>query len=294
MKPVMAGDHAEAEVVAFRAPFAVDADPGPLQNPAPPPQRQVGGAKRADERQQVLDRLIGRVEAVDPKILVVSQQRRLVVGEDPSVSPAHGYLGVGDVGNASQHRPFPRGRDDPKVGTGHYYQGPKGCRGRLLDRSRIVNAEQTKQVALVGSGLIDRIGGGGGFVHRENLVLGTRQPSTARPGLDTTCLGAYTCPYIIDRGIYMAVKSDRLEARVSPEQRARLEWAARLAGTSVSAFVVDAALGRAEELMGAQMSTSVPADYFDRLVTTLDQADRAPTLAKAARRVERRPRIASR
>lgn len=92
----------------------------------------------------------------------------------------------------------------------------------------------------------------------------------------------------------MALKSDRLEARVSPEQRARLEWAARLAGTSVSTFVVDAAVERAEELMAAQMSTTVPADYFDRLVASLDHADRAPTLAKVAKRVERNPRITSR
>ena len=92
----------------------------------------------------------------------------------------------------------------------------------------------------------------------------------------------------------MAAKSDRLEARVSPQQRATLEWAAALAGTSVSAFVVDAAVERAEELMAAQMSTTVPADFFDRLVEVLDQADRAPTLAKATRRVGRRPRIAGR
>jgi len=92
----------------------------------------------------------------------------------------------------------------------------------------------------------------------------------------------------------LAIKSDRLEARVSPEQRARLEWAARLAGTSVSTFVVDAAVERAEELVTAQMSTSVPADYFDRLVAALDKADRAPTLANAAKRVARNPRIAPR
>ena len=92
----------------------------------------------------------------------------------------------------------------------------------------------------------------------------------------------------------MAAKSDRLEARVSPQQRATLEWAASLAGTSVSAFVVDAAVERAEELMATQMSTTVSADYFDRLVGVLDQAARAPTLAKAARRAGRRPRIAGR
>lgn len=92
----------------------------------------------------------------------------------------------------------------------------------------------------------------------------------------------------------MAVKSDRLEARVSPEQRAQLERAASLAGTSVSAFVVDAAVDRAEELLRAQMSTTVPADYFDQLVNALDQRDHAPTLANAAKRVARRPRIAAR
>lgn len=92
----------------------------------------------------------------------------------------------------------------------------------------------------------------------------------------------------------MAHKSDRLEARVSPEQRGQLEWAARLAGTSVSAFVVDAAVERAEELVSVQMSTSLPADYFNRLIDTLDQADHAPRLAKAASRVEKNPRINSR
>jgi uncharacterized protein (DUF1778 family) len=92
----------------------------------------------------------------------------------------------------------------------------------------------------------------------------------------------------------MALKSDRLEARVSPEQRARLEWAARLAGTSVSAFVIDAAVERAEELVTEQMSTRMPADYFDRLVSSLDRADDAPTLAKAAKKAKRNPRIAVR
>jgi uncharacterized protein (DUF1778 family) len=92
----------------------------------------------------------------------------------------------------------------------------------------------------------------------------------------------------------MSVKSERLEARVSPEQRARLEWAAGLEGVSVSAFVVDAAVERAEQLMAAQMSTNVPGDYFDSLVAALDEASQAATLAKAARRVNRRPRIVAR
>jgi uncharacterized protein (DUF1778 family) len=92
----------------------------------------------------------------------------------------------------------------------------------------------------------------------------------------------------------VAVKSDRLEARVSPEQRARLELAAAISGVSVSAFVVDAAVERAEELVAGHLATTLPVDYFDRLLSAIDEPDRAPTLAKAARRVNRRPRVAPR
>ena len=92
----------------------------------------------------------------------------------------------------------------------------------------------------------------------------------------------------------MVVKSDRLEARISPEQRARLEWAASLAGVSLSTFVIDAAVERADEVVAGEMSTSVSATYFDELVSALDDAEKAPTLRNAARRAARRPRIAAR
>ena len=92
----------------------------------------------------------------------------------------------------------------------------------------------------------------------------------------------------------MAVKSDRLEARISPEERAQLELAAAITGTSVSTFVVGAAIERADEVVAEQTSTAVPPEYFDRLVAALDKPDQAPTLARAARRVDRRPRIAAR
>jgi hypothetical protein len=42
------------------------------------------------------------------------------------------------------------------------------------------------------------------------------------------------------------------------------------------------------------MSTTVSADYFDRLIGALEHPDRAPALANAARRAGRRPRIADR
>ncbi len=92
----------------------------------------------------------------------------------------------------------------------------------------------------------------------------------------------------------MPAQPDRLAVWVSPEQRARLRWAARLAGISVSGFVVEAAVDRAEALLADQMSTGVSAGYFDELVNALDRPDRAPMLTKAASQVTRGQRIAAR
>lgn len=92
----------------------------------------------------------------------------------------------------------------------------------------------------------------------------------------------------------MAVKSCRIESRVSPEARARIEQAAVMAGVSVSSFMVDAAVERADELIAQHTTTIVPADYFDALLATLDEPDPAPRLAKAAADAKRRRRIVAR
>lgn len=89
----------------------------------------------------------------------------------------------------------------------------------------------------------------------------------------------------------MAVKSERLETRASPEQRQRIEWAAAFTGTSVSAFIIDSAVQRADELVAEHSTTVVPAKYFDELLRTLDAPDEAPNLAKASRSARRRSRI---
>jgi len=92
----------------------------------------------------------------------------------------------------------------------------------------------------------------------------------------------------------MAVKTERMEARVSPEERGRIERAASVAGVSVSAFLVGAAVERADEIIAATGVTTVPAGYFDELVAALDEPDGAPELARAARRSRRRGRIQAR
>ncbi|HVR79940.1 MAG TPA: DUF1778 domain-containing protein [Acidimicrobiia bacterium] len=92
----------------------------------------------------------------------------------------------------------------------------------------------------------------------------------------------------------MAVKTDRMEARVSPEERQQIERAAAVAGLSVSAFMVNAAVDRADKVMAEATTTTVPAGYFDALLEALDVAEPAPRLARAAKDSARSKRIQSR
>lgn len=90
----------------------------------------------------------------------------------------------------------------------------------------------------------------------------------------------------------MAAKTERLEARLTSAQRKQIEQAASLAGESISSFVLLAALDRADVLVREQASTVVPASYFDQLVRSLEDADEAPRLARAAAQAKRYRRIA--
>lgn len=93
----------------------------------------------------------------------------------------------------------------------------------------------------------------------------------------------------------MSVKTDRVEARLSPDQRRRIEQAAEFAGESMSAFMVSAAVERADELIATHTATVVPTDYFDQLLAALDEpAETSPRLSAAAKRARRQRRITAR
>jgi len=78
----------------------------------------------------------------------------------------------------------------------------------------------------------------------------------------------------------------RIELRVSPEVKARIEYAASLEDTSVSNFVLAAARERADEVARQhQTHTVVPAEFFDGLIAALDEpAEANDALVKAIRR----------
>lgn len=89
----------------------------------------------------------------------------------------------------------------------------------------------------------------------------------------------------------MAPKTGRVEARLSAEERVRIDRAAQLAGQSVSSFVVSAAVEKAEQVIAESDVTSVPANYFDRLLASIDKADQSPRLTSAAKRARQSRRI---
>ena len=92
----------------------------------------------------------------------------------------------------------------------------------------------------------------------------------------------------------MAVKTERAEVRMSADEKKLIEIGASTAGVSISAFILSAAVERADEVVAEATTTVVPAQYFDSLLAALDQPEPAPALARAARRARRAGRITSR
>jgi uncharacterized protein (DUF1778 family) len=78
----------------------------------------------------------------------------------------------------------------------------------------------------------------------------------------------------------------RLEVRVRPEVKERIEHAAELAQVPVSDFVRTAAEERADRVLAEHLTQSrVPAAFFDELLEALDAEPQPnPALAAAAAR----------
>ncbi len=77
--------------------------------------------------------------------------------------------------------------------------------------------------------------------------------------------------------------STRFEFRVRPETKQQIEHAAGLVHESTSDFVRAAAERRAEEVLrDHDVVTVVPADFFDRLISVLDEPPKANAALKRA------------
>ena len=67
-----------------------------------------------------------------------------------------------------------------------------------------------------------------------------------------------------------SIATERREVRLTPEADEQLRSAAELEGTSVSAFLLRAGLDRANEVISAHQTWSVPEVFFNELLNALD------------------------
>lgn len=93
----------------------------------------------------------------------------------------------------------------------------------------------------------------------------------------------------------MGSKSERIEARIEPARIERIRYASQLVEESMSSFVVQAAIERAERIIDERTFTTVDDKYFDKLVASLDEpAKPIPSLQKAARKTAESPAFTQR
>ena len=86
-------------------------------------------------------------------------------------------------------------------------------------------------------------------------------------------------------------KSERIEARATAHEAAVIARAAELSNSTVSSFVVGAAVAKAETVVARAGHTLMPAEQFDAMIAALDDAtpiDEIVALAKRPRRITRR------
>lgn len=82
-------------------------------------------------------------------------------------------------------------------------------------------------------------------------------------------------------------KTERIELRVSADDKAAILAAADMEHTTATDFVRGAVLDRVRHLQARADRTLMPAEQFDALVAALDVPDEAPHLAHAFSRAKR-------
>jgi uncharacterized protein (DUF1778 family) len=71
--------------------------------------------------------------------------------------------------------------------------------------------------------------------------------------------------------------------RTDPDRERRIRYAAELENRSISAFVLDAAVDRADEVIAAASTTTVPSDFFDEFWAALEApAEPSPAVERRA------------
>lgn len=75
-------------------------------------------------------------------------------------------------------------------------------------------------------------------------------------------------------------KTERIELRVTAEDKEIISEAAAMEHTTTTEFVREAVLERAQRVQARGNRTLMPAEQFDALVAALDTPDETPNLAR--------------
>src|ERR1041385_7007669 len=81
-----------------------------------------------------------------------------------------------------------------------------------------------------------------------------------------------SCRTLAVQEVATLARTVRIELRAEPEREQRIRYAAKLAGQSLTDFMLDAASERAEAVITSAHVTVVPADFFDALWEALDES----------------------
>lgn len=80
-------------------------------------------------------------------------------------------------------------------------------------------------------------------------------------------------------------KTARIELRAAPDQEEHIRAAADLVNESLSAFMLTAAVERADSVIASWSTTTVSSEFFDQMLDALSQrTEPNPALAAAVRR----------
>ena len=157
MEPVVSGEELEGQLIALRTALAMEPDAGAILDREAVPQVEVHPTERGEQPEQLGRVVLPVAESVDPQVLVVADDVRLGLGDDPAIPARDDELAVDHVPEAFDHGPLGRSGPPTKVGPGRVDERPDGGRRRGLDDRRIVVAEVRQEELLVGVGRRDRI-----------------------------------------------------------------------------------------------------------------------------------------
>lgn len=85
----------------------------------------------------------------------------------------------------------------------------------------------------------------------------------------------------------MSTKTGRFEIRLAEEGRNHIEEAAGAVGETLTDFVRNAAIQRADRILALSSRTLMSAEQFDAMIKSLDVADESSELAELAARPRR-------